>query len=121
MAIGVALLIPLAVAIYEARGLPSQRETLSFLLPALIALGLGLIIRVRRPAVTSLTANEALLITTAAWLVTGLLGALPFIILLDLSPVDALLESVSGFTTAGTTMLTGLDGLARSILVWRSH
>ena len=48
------------------------------------------------------------------------LGAFPFVILLKTPLVDALLESISGFTTAGTTMLTGLDTLPGSILVWRS-
>jgi len=37
-----------------------------------------------------------------------------------LSPFDALFESVSGLTTTGVTVLTGLDALPRSLLLWRS-
>lgn len=120
MAISLALLVPMLVAFWEANGRFSWPEMSSYLIPATVALFLGLIIRYRRPSIHSLTPNDALLITTAAWLVTGVLGAMPFILLLDLSFTDAVLESVSGFTTAGTTMLTGLDGMPRSILVWRS-
>jgi trk system potassium uptake protein TrkH len=118
--IGLALFIPLLVAVLEAGGSPSWHESRSFLIPALIALGLGLFIGRQRPAIKNLNASDALLITTAAWIVTGIVGAIPFIMLLNTSVVDALFESVSGFTTAGTTMLVGLDTLPRSILVWRS-
>ena len=118
--IGLALLIPLGVAFVEAQGLPSWTESRSYIIPAAIALGIGLLIRRQRRAITTLSSNEALLITTAAWIVTGIVGSLPFIFLLQMSIVDALFESLSGFTTAGTTMLVGLDTLPRSILVWRS-
>ena len=120
IAIGLALLLPMVVALWQANGRFPWTELRSYLIPAFAALSLGLVIRYKRPSIHSLTPNDALLITTAAWLVTGVLGAMPFMLLLDLSFTDAVLESVSGFTTAGTTMLTGLDSMPRSILVWRS-
>jgi trk system potassium uptake protein TrkH len=119
LAIGAALLLPIGAALWEYRGAPPIAELRGFILPAAAAFLGGLAIRIRRPAVFTLTQHEALLVTTAAWILMGLLGALPFILILQTPPVDALLESVSGFTTAGTTMLTGLDALPRSILVWR--
>jgi trk system potassium uptake protein TrkH len=118
--IGLALFIPLIVAVIEARGLPTWHESRSFLIPALIALGIGLFIGRQRTGILNLSANDALLITTAAWLVTGVVGSLPFMLLLSMPVWDAIFESVSGFTTAGTTMLVALDTLPRSILVWRS-
>lgn len=118
-AVGIALLIPLLAATWHAAGLPPWAEARGYLIPAGLALLSGLTIRIGHPAVFTLTRHEALLVTTAAWLSTGILGALPFILILGTPPVDALLESVSGFTTAGTTMLTGLDALPTSILVWR--
>lgn len=118
-AIGLALLVPLLLAAWDARGLPPWAEARGFILPAFLALLLGQIIRFRRPSPTSLSQSEALLATTAAWLAAGVMGAMPFILMLDTPLSDALLESVSGFTTAGTTMLTGLDKLPRSILLWR--
>lgn len=118
--IGLAMLTPLLLAAWDARGAPTMAELRAFLLPASIALLLGFATRYRRPPIATLSPNAALLVTTASWLTIGFLGALPFVILLDTPPVDAVLESVSGFTTAGTTMLTGLDGLPRSIIIWRA-
>lgn len=120
IAMGLALLVPLLLASWDNRGVPTWREFQGFLVPAVIALMLGLVFRIRRPAFATLRQSEALLVTTAAWLTTGVLGSIPFIFVLQTPVVDALLESVSGFTTAGTTMLTGLDTLPRSILIWRA-
>ena len=119
LALGLALLVPLGVAAWGAQGLPSPREAWSYLVPAAIALILGSAIRFRRPSPATLSQHEALLVTTGVWITAGLLGALPFILLLDKSPIDAVFEATSGFTTAGTTMLVGLDDLPHSILLWR--
>ncbi len=119
-AIGIALLAPLVLAFWDARGLPPRLEIVSFLLPALLAIALGLAIRLRRPSPASLSQTEALLATTAAWLTASVIGALPFILLLDIPLIESVFETVSGFTTAGTTMLVHLDTLPRSILLWRS-
>ena len=119
-AIGLALLVPVAMAAWDVRGWPGWEEARNFLIPSIIALFLGLVIRYRRPAPTTLTQTEALLVTTGVWLATSVLAALPFVLMLSMPFLDALLESVSGFTTAGTTMILGLDQLPRSILVWRA-
>lgn len=120
-AVGLALLVPLLLAAWDARGIPPWQEIYSFLIPAVVGITSGLLIRWRTADLSaSLTTNEALLVTTAAWWTTGLLAAIPFILLLETPSLDALLESISGFTTAGTTMLTHLDTLPRSILLWRS-
>ena len=67
--------------------------------------------------------REGLAVVGLSWLVAGLIGALPFIFSdAKLSPVDAFFESVSGFTTTGSTILEGsaIDALDRSIKFWRS-
>lgn len=60
-------------------------------------------------------------IVALMWVVMSLLGALPFMLGLDMSFVDALFESTSGFTTTGSTVITGLDALPRSILLYRTE
>ena len=57
-----------------------------------------------------------------AWLSVCMVGAIPFVTYPapELSLVDALFESVSGFTTTGATVLSGLDTLPRSLLLWRA-
>jgi trk system potassium uptake protein TrkH len=119
--LGLALLLPLLLAAWEAQGVPVWQEVSSYLLPAIVCLVFGFLVWWRLGEMSwSLTGMESLLITTAVWLTTGVIGAMPFILLLGTPVVDALLESVSGFTTAGTTMLTGLDTMPLSIIVWRS-
>ena len=70
----------------------------------------------------SLDHRSAFIAVTASWVSACVLGAAPLFQHPDLglSAVDALFESVSGFSTTGGTVLSGLDGLARSVLLWRS-
>jgi trk system potassium uptake protein TrkH len=51
----------------------------------------------------------------------SLLGAVPFMLALDVSFADAFFESASGYTTTGATVLVGLDGMSRSILFYRQE
>ncbi|CAN5552175.1 TrkH family potassium uptake protein [soil metagenome] len=66
------------------------------------------------------SARETFTAVTMTWLVVSLAGALPFVlsgVLPDLD--DALFESISGFTTTGSTVLSPIEGTARGILFWR--
>ena len=68
-----------------------------------------------------LTIKQGFLITVCAWIAIPLLGAIPFVFSdLDLSYTDAFFEAMSGITTTGSTVITGLDGLPPGILLWRS-
>lgn len=120
-AVALALCLPLLFAAWEARGLPSLVEARGFLVPALLtaALAGGLQLSLP-PASTQLATTEAFLVTGMSWLLTGLVTAIPFVMVLGMSPVDALHESVSGIATVGTTVLVGLDAMPRSILIWRA-
>ena len=62
---------------------------------------------------------HAFLLTSSVWITAALAGALP-LYLWSLSPVDALFESMSGITTTGSTVMTGLDDTPKGILIWRS-
>ena len=85
-----------------------------------ITLGLGLWGAARGPG-TALSARQAILMTVCAWLALALLGALPFY-WSGIVPTftDALFESMSGITTTGATVITGLDTLPTGILLWRA-
>jgi trk system potassium uptake protein TrkH len=67
--------------------------------------------------------RDGFIVVVAAWLTVGLGGALPFIMLdsPSISVVDAIFESMSGLTTTGATVLTGLDHLPRGILYYRQQ
>ncbi len=63
--------------------------------------------------------KEGFVLTTLSWLVTAGFSALPFVGL-GLGYTDAYFEAMSGLTTTGSTVLSGLDNLPRGILLWRS-
>lgn len=70
-----------------------------------------------------LRTRDGFLVTALFWTVLGLFGALPFVFStgLELSFTDAAFESLSGLTTTGATVITGLDDLPKSILYYRQQ
>ncbi|MGZ9151598.1 MAG: TrkH family potassium uptake protein, partial [Nitrospira sp.] len=69
----------------------------------------------------TLSVHQAFLLTTSAWIAASAFGALPFYFSeLNISYTDAFFETMSGLTTTGSTVLTGLDSMPAGILLWRS-
>jgi trk system potassium uptake protein TrkH len=70
-----------------------------------------------------LRTRDGFLITSLFWTVLGIFGALPFALHdgINLSTTDAIFESISGLTTTGATVITGLDELPRSLLFYRQQ
>jgi len=64
--------------------------------------------------------KEMFLLTTVVWVLSCFFAALPFIFIEHISFTDAFFETMSGITTTGSTVLHGLDSMAKSILLWRS-
>ena len=65
--------------------------------------------------------HEVVLVVVGGWCAAVLFGAVPFLLTGALpDPVDALFESVSGFTTTSATVITDVQALPRSVLVWRA-
>jgi trk system potassium uptake protein TrkH len=70
--------------------------------------------------VSTLTARQAFLLTTAAWVVLAAFGAIPLMISgLNLGYTDAFFEAMSGITTTGSTVIIGLDEAPPGVLLWR--
>ena len=70
---------------------------------------------------TTITVRQTFLLTTLSWLFMSLFSAFPLYMSdLNISFTDAFFEAVSGITTTGSTVLSGLDGMSRGILLWRS-
>ncbi|MCH7935985.1 MAG: TrkH family potassium uptake protein [Proteobacteria bacterium] len=69
----------------------------------------------------NLSIRQAFLMTTLSWLTLTFFASLPFVFTqLELSFTDAFFEAMSGITTTGSTVITGLDGLTTGILLWRA-
>ena len=64
--------------------------------------------------------KEGLACAGISWLVLGLTGALPFFLSGKMDYIDALFETVSGFTTTGASILSEVESLEKSLLYWRS-
>ncbi len=67
-----------------------------------------------------LSVRDMFIITTFVWTIASAFAALPFVFINHISFTDAYFETMSGLTTTGSTVLSGLDNMAPSILLWRS-
>ncbi len=74
-----------------------------------------------RHAKQELYLRDGFIITAAFWTVLGVIGALPFLFLENITIAKAVFESVSGFTTTGATVLSGLDQMPKSLLYYRQQ
>lgn len=81
----------------------------------------GLLVFVNHGKFEDFNIREGFILTTASWFLLSAAGALPLYFSdLGLSLTDAFFESLSGITTTGSTVLSGLDDMSRGILLWRS-
>ncbi|MEE2733064.1 MAG: TrkH family potassium uptake protein [Pseudomonadota bacterium] len=92
-----------------------------FLTPALLMLlTTGLFLWVgRRFDPASIKYRDALLFATLTWVICSVLGAVPIIYITGVSFTDGVFESVSALTTTGATVLSGLDSMPKSFLMYR--
>lgn len=112
-----AMLIPAAADLYY--GHPDWQ---AFAFSALLLGGLSLAVMLAtqgRPPPAS--ARFGFLVVNLLWLTMAIAGAVPLLMSsLDIEFADAVFESVSGITTTGGTVLSGLDNMAPGILLWRT-
>lgn len=94
----------------------------SFLITIAITLVIGLVLKfASRPDSKIIYAKEGFVIVSYAWLLMSAIGALPFFISGEIpNYVDALFETVSGFTTTGASILTDVEAMSKGLLFWRS-
>ena len=100
-----------------------EREFFSFLICSGICATLGGLCMLGKSKRLDFYAKEGFVTVALSWIVISIFGSLPFIISGAIPNfIDALFETVSGFTTTGSTILTGerVDGMAKSLLMWRS-
>ncbi len=116
--ISLLLLLPVLVAVIY-----NEYKCLSaFLITAIFSAVLGTVITlICRSHSRVIYAKEGFAIVAIAWIGLSLIGCLPFVISKEIpSFVDAFFETVSGFTTTGSSILTDVEALSYSALFWRS-
>lgn len=96
-------------------------HALAFLWSALITAGVGTLLWRTTRMQRDLSIREGYAVVSLAWLAVGAAGALPYLFAGVIgSPVAALFESVSGFTTTGATVFVDIEALPRGVLFWRA-
>ena len=114
---GALLTLPIVTSMIYAE----QNCTMSFLVTLLICGVLGGALIAIRPKQSVFHIKEGFVITALSWIVISIIGSLPFIFTGSINnPIDALFETVSGFTTTGASILPDVESLPKSVLLWRS-
>lgn len=94
---------------------------LLFTVCVMICWFLGTLLTYKPPKKKEMYAKEGYVIVALSWIVMSVFGALPFVVS-DYIPgfVDALFETVSGFTTTGASVVSDVEALPKCMLFWRS-
>ena len=113
----VLLLLPaLFAVIYQ-----EDRCVAAFLGTALFCTASGQLLKIKKPKNVTIYSAEGYVSVAISWIAMSICGAIPLYASGYFpNPVDALFEIVSGFTTTGATILSDVEILPRSVLLWRS-
>ena len=116
-ALGASMLFPMLIDLTE-----GNDNWPAFLESAVISMTVGALLALAcaNSVQEGLTIQQTFFLTTSVWVVLPLFGALPFILgATEARLVDAFFESISGMTTTGATVFSGLDDFPKGLLFWR--
>ena len=98
-----------------------EHASVSYLAVAVLCLILGVFLTHKKPRSTNLYTREGFVAVALSWIIMSIFGAIPFVLTGDIPfYVDALFETISGFTTTGSSILTDVESISKSSLFWRS-
>lgn len=110
------LFVPLPFSFYYSDGVWS-----AFVLSSVICAVIGGLLFTFCKSPKELSVREGFAVVTFGWTVFAVFGALPYLISGAIpSPLNAIFETMSGFTTTGSTILTEIESMPQSLLFWRS-
>lgn len=114
LCLAVLLLLPLTA------GLCFGENVLNFVVAIAVAAAAGWILRLFRPVDNRLFARDGFAIVGLGWILLSLIGAIPFVISGSIpNYIDAVFETVSGFTTTGASVLNDIESMPRGDMFWR--
>lgn len=113
---GLLLLFPCLVSvIYQ------ETEGTAYLVIALLTLFIGMLLTRKKPENPVFYLKEGCVATALCWILLSFFGALPFIMTGEIpSFIDAIFETISGFTTTGSSILSNVEALSHTSKFWRS-
>lgn len=98
-----------------------EKNGLAFLATMVLCLVIGIPLTRKKPDNKVFHAKEGAVTVALSWIVLSMAGAFPFVISGSIPhPVDAMFETVSGFTTTGASILSDVEALSHCMLLWRS-
>lgn len=98
-----------------------ETDAVSFVITIVLCLLAGIPMTLRRPKNQVFHTKEGFVTVALSWIVLSITGALPFLFSGSIThPIDAIFETVSGFTTTGASILSNVEALSHGILFWRS-
>ena len=98
-----------------------EKQAIVYIVLAVVYFALGRLISSFKLTSQAYYAREGLVVVGLSWIILSVLGAIPLVITKDIpSFTDALFETVSGFTTTGSSILSDVEALSHAGLFWRS-
>lgn len=115
--LAIAMLLPMTVDLID-----GNDDWKGFLVSSfLVGTAAAVMLLANRGQMRPFSARMGFLLVSILWIVTSLVASLPFLFgSVEISLADSVFEAVSGITTTGATVLTGLDDMPRGLLMWRS-
>lgn len=105
----------ITAAIYQ------EEAGFAFVITMALCLLAGIPLTAKKPNNKVFYTKEGFVTVALSWIVLSIAGALPFMLSRSIpNPIDALFETVSGFTTTGASILTNVEALPHCMLFWRS-
>jgi len=115
--LGISLILPIITSLIYAEG-----DLKAFVLSFLLCISTGFAgFFLTRGKIREIGHKEGFAIVSLGWIVVALFGSFPYLLSGSLDTfTDAYFESVSGFTTTGSTVITNIEGMTHALLLWRS-
>lgn len=112
---GIFLLAPVLVA-----GIYGEKVLFIYLATAIACFGVGFVLRLFKPKNKVFYSREGFLAVTVSWVILSMAGAVPMFVTGEYtSYIDALFDTISGFTTTGASVLPSVEELSRATAFWR--
>ena len=107
--------LPLVTALIYA-----EKQGWAFSVMIAVCLLLGHLLTYKRPKNPNFQAREGFVVTALSWIVMSIFGCMPFVLTGEIPGfVDALFETVSGFTTTGASILPEVESMSHCSMLWR--
>ena len=98
-----------------------ERQGWVYLLMGIVTLVCGTLMSLKKPKNTMIYLKEGCVSTALCWIILSAFGAVPFVLTGEIPRfIDAMFETVSGFTTTGSSILTDVEAMSHPSLFWRS-